>query len=475
MNPRLRLLIFSVVASLLAVWLGWKVAEGAYFWPMLAASVAGAAILVRLIRLPLDVIALGVVVFGYIAGNRGFAQLMPVPGLPLLPAEVVLLVAGGWWVVSLAHERRLPWTSDPLNRLILLWIILGTARLFFDVRAHGFLALRDYAMVYYAFFFFIAQRIARVEAVRRFLLGATLVASILVLPGMLLTEAFPAFFFGQLTVNGVPLIYYKGDLGGMFIGVGSLLLYFFAQGRQRYWAWPVSAVMFIFVAAGGNRAAMLGLVIATLLLVFARRWHFAAWQGAAVAVALAGAVTLAVVFNNTWAENKLHGVADRLKSLADVQGVANYESEDSFNKGDNNRYRLLWWKNVVIDTWEGNPVFGLGFGHDLAKSFAQEYNPEGSEEFGVRSPHNIFLSVFGRLGLVGLAVWSAFCAVLLRETWRSLHHDADGMLWALWCSLWVILIGASLGVVLEGPMGAVPFWTLLGLAHQPPDKDADHS
>jgi O-antigen ligase len=155
-----------------------------------------------------------------------------------------------------------------------------------------------------------------------------------------------------------------------------------------------------------------------------------------------------------------------------VRGVATYESEDSFNKGDNNRYRLLWWKNVVIDTWEGNPVFGLGFGHDLAKSFAQEYNPEGSEEFGVRSPHNIFLSVFGRLGLVGLAVWSAFCAVLLRETWRSLHHDADGMLWALWCSLWVILIGASLGVVLEGPMGAVPFWTLLGLAHQPADAEA---
>ena len=468
-------------SGIAAVWLGWLVAESAYFWPMLAASVAVAAILVRLIRLPIDVIALGLVVFGYIVGNRGFAQLMPVPGLPLLPAEAVLLVAGGWWLVSTAHERHLPWLHDPMNRLILLWIILGTARLAFDVRSHGFLALRDYAMVYYAAFFFIAQRIARSEASRRFLIGVTLLASILVLPGMLLTEAFPVFFYTQLTVHGVPLIYYKGDLGGMFIGVGSLLLYYSAQGRQRYWAWPVSAAMFIFVVGGGNRAAMLGLVISTLLLLFARRWHFAAWQGATVAVALAGAVSLAVVFDNSWAENKLLGVSDRLYSLVDLSGTASYESEDSSNKGDNNRYRLLWWKNVVVDTWEGNPVFGLGFGHDLAKSFAQEYNPEGSEEFGVRSPHSIFLSVLGRLGLVGLTVWGIFCVVLWRETWRALQHASDGLEWALWCSLWVILIGAGLGVVLEGPMGAVPFWTLLGLAHQPPetsnqpDHDATHA
>lgn len=468
------------IAGIAAVWLGWNVAEAAYFWPMLAFSVTMAAILVRLIRLPLDVVALGLVVFGYIVGNRGFAQLMPVPGIPLLPAEAVLLVAGGWWLVSTAHERRLPWNEDPMNRLILLWIILGTARLAFDVRPYGFLALRDYAMVYYAAFFFIAQRIARAEGARRFLVGATLVASILVLPGMLLTEAFPIFFYTQLTVHGVPLIYYKGDLGGMFVGVGSLLLFFVAPARQRYWAWPVSAVLFLFVAAGGNRAAMLGLVCSALILLFARRWQFAALQGATLAVALAVTVTLAVVFNNTWAENKLHGVTDRLYSLVDLRGTANYESEDSSNKGDNNRYRLLWWKNVLVDTWEGNPVFGLGFGHDLAKSFAQEYNPEGSEEFGVRSPHSIFLSVFGRLGLVGLSVWVAFCVVLGRETWRALHQETDGVQWALWCSLWVILIGSSLGVVLEGPMGAVPFWTLLGLAHQPPapadspEVDANH-
>lgn len=467
MNPRAKVILTGTAAAVAAVLLGQRLAEGAYFWPGLVAIVALAGVLVRLVRLPLNVIALGVAVFGYIAGNRGFAQLMPLPGVPLLPAEAALLVAGGWWAAATALERRLPWAADTLNRLVLLWIVAGTARLCFGVREYGLLALRDYAMVYYAFFFFIAQHQARDDAARRFLHGLMLAATVLALPGMLLTEAFPAFFYGQLTVNGSPLIYYKGDLGRIFVGVGSLLLFYAARRRHRYWAWPVSAVMFLYVASGENRAAMVGLLFALGLLLLARRWKYAALQGTVTAVAASATIALAVVFGNSWAEERLHGVADRLRSLADLQGLASYESEDSSNKGDNNRYRQIWWKNVVIDTWEGNPLFGLGFGHDLAKSFAQEFSPEGAEEFAARSPHSIVLSVFGRLGFIGLGLWLALCVVLLRETWNALHRGSDVNRWAQWCAIWVILIGATFGVVLEGPMGAVPFWTMLGLAHRP--------
>jgi hypothetical protein len=33
---------------------------------------------------------------------------------------------------------------------------------------------------------------------------------------------------------------------------------------------------------------------------------------------------------------------------------------------------------------------------------------------------------------------------------------------ALWALLWPLLVSACLGVVLEGPMGAMVFWTTLG-------------
>jgi hypothetical protein len=64
---------------------------------------------------------------------------------------------------------------------------------------------------------------------------------------------------------------------------------------------------------------------------------------------------------------------------------------------------------------------------------------------------------------VGLAPFLFFFVVLVVRTWRAARHlplEIAG----LWAGVCIILTAACLGVVLEGPMGAVVFWTLLGLA-----------
>jgi len=94
----------------------------------------------------------------------------------------------------------------------------------------------------------------------------------------------------------------------------------------------------------------------------------------------------------------------------------------------------------------------------------QEYYPDAEEEFNTRSPHNIVITTFGRMGAVGTSVWLAFLACCFLATWRVLRHSTDPVAHSLWVSPWVLLAAASLGVVLEGPMGAVVFWSLLGLA-----------
>jgi hypothetical protein len=48
-------------------------------------------------------------------------------------------------------------------------------------------------------------------------------------------------------------------------------------------------------------------------------------------------------------------------------------------------------------------------------------------------------------------------------SWR--RDKTQGESPALFSMCWVILVSACFGVVLEGPMGAVVFWTLLGLAN----------
>ena len=193
------------------------------------------------------------------------------------------------------------------------------------------------------------------------------------------------------------------------------------------------------------------------------------FAGALAAVVIA---FVAYVGNKPWEETPLYGAYERIASLADPLGTQNYTGANTFNKGDNNRFRVVWWRNVVEETFGSNPVFGLGFGADLARGFVQEYYPENGEEFTTRSPHNIAVTAFGRMGMIGLAAWLYFCIVLVVRAWGALRRSDDPVLRSLWCGAGVILCSACFGVVLEGPMGAVIFWIMLGLANGHPPAPA---
>ena len=250
MIPQLRRWLVTGGSVVLAVWSGWLVAHGAYLLPALAGIIALAAILVRLTRLSADVILLGLLLIGYIVGNRGFAQLMPLPGLPLFPAEFGLAVGLGWVLTQAALRRTLPWRSDFLNWALLLWLILGTARVVVDVRRYGLFAIRDYATIYYTAFFFLAQHYGVQPRARRYLIGCVMVAVIALLPVYFLFSEFPLFFFIHLTVQGVPLVYLKGDLAYTFLAAGSLIIFHAVRGPHRFWGWPLATLMFLTIASG---------------------------------------------------------------------------------------------------------------------------------------------------------------------------------------------------------------------------------
>jgi hypothetical protein len=108
-----------------------------------------------------------------------------------------------------------------------------------------------------------------------------------------------------------------------------------------------------------------------------------------------------------------------------------------------------------------------------------EYYPVGEFDFSTRSPHNVFVTTFGRMGLAGCAI--LLCIYLAhaertRALARSTRGDAaqtNSIRWT--AATWIVLVSSCFGVVLEGPMGAIPFWILLGLAHEQASKDLSRS
>jgi O-antigen ligase len=469
--PIWRTRIYATGGALLAIWSGFAIAQQEFFWPFLLAGITGGLLLIRLQPLPIGTAVLGFALVGYIVGNRGFAQLYLANALPLLPAELVLLIGATVLAVQSAFRRELPFRRDGLNLGILFWMIVGVGRLLLDLRLYGFNALRDFALVYYAAFFFLAQDAAKNPAARRYLINCLLIGCVALAVAQIPYREFPDFFLERLTVRGVPFIYYKGDLIGIFMAVGAVLFFLRWEERRRISSLLISLGLIAATLATNNRASMLSLGVATLLLAAGGRWRFSFVQGGVGIFAVVVILLAADVSDSAWQNTPLYGFYERIVSITDPLGQNSYSGEDTSYKGDNNLFRSVWWRNVFDETVEENPYLGLGFGHDLADRFVREYFPDSAEEFSTRSPHNVLLTIFARMGLLGLIPFLVIVGSLARRSYRAVRANSLTPM-GLWCGCWIILISACFGVVLEGPMGAVVFWTMLGLAHATSDSPA---
>jgi O-antigen ligase len=128
--------------------------------------------------------------------------------------------------------------------------------------------------------------------------------------------------------------------------------------------------------------------------------------------------------------------------------------------------RELAWRAVLgyVDDSPSRIAIGVGPGPDyLVASGARVYF--GSVHQGdIRVPHDVLLTYYARLGLVGLALfgwwlvtWARACLAAIRDERR------DELSVALILVTATILLTSLVGVVLESPFGAVPFFWASGL------------
>ncbi len=471
MDPRLRTALVALAAVGLAAWVGVAIAQEQRFlaWMVTLGSVW---VLVSWTGGPLaEAWLLGFLVFGYTVGNRGFAQIMPLGGLPLFFGELALAFAVPMALLRGALRRELPLQRDALNLALVLFMALGAGRIVWDVRIFGILALRDFAMIYYISFFFLAQTLAR-HGPSRALFDAVLAATfvVLVVAG-LLSSAFTEFFTRNLLVDGVPLVLFKGDLLATFLNAGFLVLLPVTGvlDRANWWRWLFAIASLVFSLTLLSRASMVGLLVGLGWLALGGRWRHAA---VLVAVSCAGLLAIfgySALQRKEFTQTRAYAIVEAARSVVDFSGTQNYESGQTNDKSDNNRFRLVWWRNVIEETAERGPVFGLGFGADLARGFVQEYYPDSTEAFVTRSPHNIFITTFGRMGAIGALGLLLVYLTQLQSTRTvaraTLADPRQAPTLVLQAACWVVLVSSCFGVVLEGPMGAIPFWIMLGLAH----------
>jgi len=225
--------------------------------------------------------------------------------------------------------------------------------------------------------------------------------------------------------------------------------------RGRVWLHATVAIAALVPAlALRNRAGILACCTCVLVAVVLRLGRNGRINFRAVLVAATVALCLTAVLPMTPAGQRL---------LATNGGtVASREVVDS--AVGTQRARFIAWSRSIAYTLD-DPVrasIGVGFGTDFLRLSDGDL-PLG-RGVGLRAPHNYLVTVVARLGFVGLTIVGSLLTALLAVVIRILRRGSPDELTSL-CVLLVISITvvALLGVVLESPFGAAPFFWASGI------------
>lgn len=394
------------------------------------------------------------VLLGYAVDGRGFAYLFL--GEALLLAGIILIsVLRGWGGVF----------EVPSILLLLPFWAWGAARTVPFLAEYRVDAVRDAMLWGYGAFALIVAALIVAEPrqivmllrryhqfVRIFLIAIPIVAL-----------AYRVFWYSipRWPWAGVPVIEEKE--GDVLVQLAGILAFWIAgiDGKVH----PIWVVLLtVNVAAMGviDRAGMLAFGVAVAVCAVYRPLHPMIWK-----LVAAVAVTLVLL----WATDlhiEVPGGKGREISFEQFKTNLLSMGSDTGTEGldSTKEWRMDWWTEIVRYTVRGQYFWkGKGFGVNLADDDGFQVLSDDS----LRAPHSAHMDFLAREGVPGLALWAVlqlawgagvFSAFLSSrgagaDRWQSLFL----FLLALWLAF---LVNCSFDVFLEGPMGAIWFWTLFG-------------
>jgi hypothetical protein len=265
---------------------------------------------------------------------------------------------------------------------------------------------------------------------------------------------------GLFTFPGAPTAvpgYKAGDVLVHLSGATtSLLLGLFPAAPVAVALLPAAAG----IMGASNRGGLVAFLASMALAVIFRPHNRRIWVLAAVAVIEGSLLLLTeaeLPFKRGARDVSVEQVVTNLKSV--------FSASDELGLEGTKAWRLRWWSEIVSYTFQG-PHFWTGKGYGI--SLAADDGFQAKTE--LRSPHSCHMTFLARSGVPGLALWLAFLAAWaapLVRTQAQSRRNGDRT-WAnvlafVLCFGAAFLVNASFDVYLEGPVGGIWFWVVIGV------------
>ena len=437
---------------------------------------AGAVLLMMIILLKGNKVWLKVLTFlllGYAFGSKGFAT---IGFSPIFIGEAMLSI-GILTFLTIPFSRKIKVNIKPFLHweigVLFIFIIWQVAQTIPYIKLYQFDTLRDATEYGYAAFAILIMLLIPKKDVQSFFnLFSRLMPFMLLWYPILYffarTASFPIHFPGA----GTPLVDTKGsDVGAHLAGMGALMLLQLGQQRHYRARWVSWLIWLLWglcvVLIGSIQRGVLVAVAASVGIVVLFQPIRTRWDRPLLVVVV---VTCLLLITGLYSAKINVG---QYREISAEQLVANVAS--IFGQGDDTsgglentkEWRIRWWNTIIDYTFHG-PYFwtGKGYGVNLADSDGFQVNSDGS----LRSPHNGHMTILARSGVPGFVLWVIFLAgVALRLLRNILNSKRDPLKarYALWMLAYLVAFGivASTDVFLEGPMGGIWFWSLIGFVY----------
>lgn len=402
-----------------------------------------------------------VLLCGYAFMGRGFAYL----GIkPLYVGELTLMIG----LATVATKARV-WNvlASPLAVGVLVLIGWGVCRSVPFLSAYGIHVLRDSVSWAYAVFALLVggTLIAWPGFLQVILSRYLRFAAVFPLAMVVLWPAQRAFWamlprWPQAFGGGQPLFMNKpGDIYAHLAGICAFLL---AGCFGKISLWSRAAIAGTAVLAASGRGGMLAFAASTSMTMLWRR----PTRGVEKAVLVCGLVY--VLLLGTGLSINFPGMGRDI-SARDItlQMVSIFNSHEDASLDATKQWRIRWWEKITHGAFAGQNFWGRGYGINLAE--ADGFEDHGTHS-GVRSPHSIHMTMLARGGVVGALIWAGLNMLyagslitgLLKAKRRGQVAWVGLFSWLLayWAAM---LINGSFDVFIEGPMGGIWFWSLVGV------------
>jgi hypothetical protein len=384
----------------------------------------------------------------YIFLNKGVAYTYLVEALWLFGILLLLM-----------HRKQVELIWNKTTKLILLFIAISFLYILRGFSKYDIIDLiRDSFIFQYGWFVFILFLFKeKFEIIWETLLFIYKWFPFVALLNFIL-QYFMPFFETVTPFGGIPILLYKnGDMGVQLL-ISTLLLLYSFENKTLKWRVLLSLVIALdfLILASYSRSGIVAFLASMLCFIYFNK-DIQLQSRVRLLIKYLPIILLIVtpIYINIKVAENFQGRSVGFEQIKNnfssiVGGTTDATSEN------NVVWRLVWWAKI-IDYSLSSPNFFIGKG--LGMNLATDDDIITLDD-SLRSPHNFHLNIMSRFGVLIFMIWMYFLIQLLRPLFKK---QLQGKRLLIGCILLAFLLNASFDVFLEGPMGAFPFWTWLGL------------